>query len=39
MIKILEVGCAGGSIINLLIRLGAKEENINGIDILLFALS
>ena len=31
--KILEVGCAGGSIINLLIRLGAKEENINGIDI------
>jgi ubiquinone/menaquinone biosynthesis C-methylase UbiE len=30
---ILEVGCAGGSTISSLLRLGAVEENIHGIDI------
>jgi ubiquinone/menaquinone biosynthesis C-methylase UbiE len=29
----LEVGCAGGNIIRSLLRLGAVEENIHGIDI------
>ncbi len=31
--KILEVGCAGGYVITSLLRLGAVEENIHGIDI------
>lgn len=31
--KILEIGCAGGDIIQLLIDLGAEEKNISGIDI------
>jgi len=31
--NILDVGCAGGNIFNLLQDLGAKEENIYGIDV------
>lgn len=31
--RILEVGCAGGNIINILLKLGAIIENIQGIDI------
>ena len=31
--KILDVGCAGGDTVKILIELGAKEKNITGIDL------
>ena len=31
--KLLEIGCAGGGVIKFFLELGAREENIHGIDI------